>query len=39
MIIKQGAAAFGGSAMMMPNPGLSDEDIGTIVAYVQSLKQ
>ncbi len=39
MVIKQGAAAFGGSAMMMPNPGLSDEDIGTIVAYVQSLKQ
>ena len=39
LIIKQGAAAFGGSAMMMPNPGLSDEDVSTIVAYVRSLKQ
>ncbi len=39
MVIKQGAAAFGGSAMMMPNPGLSDEDISVIVAYVESLKQ
>ena len=39
LIIKRGAAAFGGSAMMMPNPGLSDEDISVIVAYVKSLKQ
>jgi mono/diheme cytochrome c family protein len=39
MVIKQGAAAFGGSAMMMPNPSLSDEDISVIVAYVKSLQQ
>ena len=39
MVIKQGAAAFGGSAMMMPNPGLADEDIKTILAFVRSLKQ
>ena len=39
LVIKQGAAAFGGSAMMMPNPGLSDGDIETIVAFVRSLKE
>ena len=39
LVIKQGAAAFGGSAMMMPNPGLSDADIAQIVSYVKSLKQ
>ena len=39
LVIKQGAAAFGGSAMMMPTPGLSDEDIATIVVYVRSLKR
>ena len=39
LVIKQGAAAFGGSALMMPNPGLSDADIAQIVAYVTSLKQ
>ncbi len=39
LVIKQGAAAFGGSAMMMPNPGLSDADIAEIIVYVQSLRQ
>ena len=39
LVIKQGAAAFGGSAMMMPNPGLSDADIAQIISYVKSLKQ
>ena len=39
LVIRQGAAAFGGSAMMMPNPALSDGDIGAIVAFVRSLKE
>lgn len=37
-VIKNGAAAYGGSAMMAPWGGtLSDEDVANLVAYVQSL--
>ena len=39
MVIKNGAAAYGGSAMMMPNPTLSDADLALLVAYIRSLKQ
>ena len=38
-IIKQGAAAFGGNAMMAPLPHLSDDEIANIIAYVRTLKQ
>ena len=38
-VIKNGAAAYGGSAMMMPNPTLSEADIVTILSFVRSLKQ
>jgi len=39
LVIKNGAAAYGGSAMMMPNPTLSDADVKLLVAYIRSLKQ
>ena len=39
LVIKNGAAAYGGSAMMMPNPTLSDDDIKTIIVYIRSLKK
>ena len=39
MVIKNGAAAYGGSAMMMPNPTLSDADIQLLIVYIRSLKQ
>ncbi len=37
-VIKQGAAAFGGSPLMAPWPSLSDSDIENVVAYLRSLK-
>ncbi len=39
LVIKNGAAAYGGSAMMMPNPTLSDADIALLIGYIRSLKQ
>lgn len=39
LVIKNGAASYGGSAMMMPNPTLSDEDVQQLIAYIRSLKQ
>jgi len=39
LVIKNGAAAYGGSAMMMPNPTLTDADIALLVQYIRSLKK
>ena len=39
LVIKNGAQPYGGSAMMMPNPTLSEPDIKLLVAYIRSLKQ
>ena len=39
LAIKNGAALYGGSAMMMGNPTLTDPDIELLVAYIRSLKQ
>ena len=39
LVIKNGAAQYGGSAMMMPNPTLSDADVTLLVAYIRSLKK
>ena len=39
LVIKNGAAAYGGSAMMMPNPTLSEADIQLLIAYIRSLKE
>ncbi len=39
LVIKNGAAMYGGSAMMMGNPTLTDADIDLLVAYIRSLKQ
>jgi len=38
-IIKNGAAAYGGNAMMAPLPHLSDDEIANIIAFVRSLKK
>jgi mono/diheme cytochrome c family protein len=39
LVIKNGAQPYGGSAMMMPNPTLTDADVKLLVAYIRSLKQ
>ena len=39
LVIKNGAAMYGGSAMMMGNPTLTDADVDLLVAYIRSLKQ
>jgi mono/diheme cytochrome c family protein len=39
LVIKNGAAPYGGSAMMMPNPTLSDADIALLIQYIRSLKK
>jgi mono/diheme cytochrome c family protein len=39
LVISQGAAAFGGSAMMAPWGHLSEQDRADLVAYVHTLKQ
>lgn len=39
LIIKNGAAQYGGSPMMAPWGHLSDEQVANLVAYVQSLEQ
>ena len=38
-VISQGAAAFGGSPLMAPNPSLSDGDIANLIAFIRSLKE
>jgi len=38
-VIKNGAAAFGGSPLMAPWATLSDADIQNVIAYIRSLKQ
>jgi mono/diheme cytochrome c family protein len=39
LVIKNGAQPYGGSAMMMPNPTISDADVALLVSYIRSLKQ
>lgn len=39
LIIKNGAAQYGGSPMMAPWGHLSDEQVANLVAYVQSLEK
>ena len=39
LIIKSGAAPFGGSAMMMPNPGLSDDDVRELTDQLSEILQ
>jgi len=39
LVISQGAAAFGGSAMMAPWGHLSEQDRADLVAYIHTLKQ
>ena len=39
LVIKNGAAPYGGSAMMMPNPTLSEPDVQLLIVYIRSLKQ
>jgi mono/diheme cytochrome c family protein len=36
LVVKNGAAAYGGSPLMAPWPSLSDQDIHDVVAYEQS---
>jgi len=38
-VISNGAAAYGGSALMAPWPAFSDEDKANLLAYIRSLKQ
>ena len=38
-VVKNGAAAYGGNALMAPWGHLSDADIADIVAYVRTLKK
>lgn len=39
MVIKNGAAAYGGSAAMMPWGHLSDQDIENLVAHIRQLQK
>jgi mono/diheme cytochrome c family protein len=39
MVIKNGAAAYGGSPLMAPWPILSDADVQNLIAYIRALKQ
>lgn len=38
-VVTKGALVYGGSAMMAPVQGLSDEDLDNLVAFIRSLKQ
>lgn len=38
-VITKGALVYGGSAMMAPVQGLSDEDLDNLVAFIRSLKK
>ena len=39
LIVKKGAAAYGGSPLMAPWGHLSDDEVANVVAYVRSLKK
>ena len=39
LLIKNGAAKYGGSAVMAPWGYLSDADVANVVAYIRTLKQ
>jgi cytochrome c553 len=39
LIITKGALVYGGSAMMAPVQGLSDDDLNNIIAFIRSLKK
>ena len=39
LVIKNGAQKYGGNAMMMPNPTLSDEQLTTLISFVRSVKK
>jgi len=38
-VIKNGAAAYGGSALMAPWPTLDDEQIQDVIAYIRTLEE
>jgi cytochrome c553 len=38
-VVSKGALVYGGSAMMAPVQGLSDQDLQNLVAYIYSLKE
>jgi mono/diheme cytochrome c family protein len=38
-VIKNGAAAYGGSPLMAPWPALSDADLDNLVAFIRTLKE
>jgi mono/diheme cytochrome c family protein len=38
-VITKGAAAYGGSMMMAPIQGLSDQDLDNLIAFIRSLKE
>ena len=38
-VITKGAMAYGGSPLMAPIMGLSDDDLNNLVAFIRSLKQ
>ena len=38
-VITKGALVYGGSAMMAPVQGLSDQDLDNLIAFIRSLKQ
>jgi cytochrome c551/c552 len=38
-VIRRGALAFGGSAIMMPNPALSEDEIKTLIAFLRRFEQ
>jgi mono/diheme cytochrome c family protein len=39
LVIKKGAMAYGGSALMAGWPTLSDEQVGQLIVYIRSLKE
>ena len=39
LVIKNGAATYGGSPMMAPWPALGDGDVDSIIVFVRSLKE
>lgn len=38
-VVTKGALVYGGSAMMAPVQGLSDQDLDNLIAFIRSLKQ
>ncbi len=38
-VIQRGALAFGGSAIMMPNPALSEDQIKTLISLLRGFEQ